>query len=226
MRVGIIGAGRIGGGIARQLGAAGHEIMLSFSRDPKKLERCAAQIGSHASAGSPSQVAEFGEVVVISVPWSVLPQALTQAGSLAGRIVVDTTNQFGSPPLPPPGVTAAQFNAGRMSGARYTKSFNTLTARFQAEAACRRGDRRVVQWLCGDDEGAKRVVAGLIEDAGFVPVDLGGTAGCAVMEAPRRPGAVYGEEYRLPDAMAVLEALRYDRPIPPTPRYETIEAVA
>jgi MFS family permease len=51
------------------------------------------------------------------------------------------------------------------------------------------------------------------------PVDLGGTAGCAVMEAPRRPGAVYGEEYRRQDAMAVVKALRAGRPIPPAPRY-------
>jgi hypothetical protein len=76
-----------------------------------------------------------------------------------------------------------------------------------------------VQWLCGDDPGAKQVVAGLIEDAGFVPADLGGTAGCAVMEAPRRPGAVYGEGYRAADADAVIEAVRAGRLIPPTPRY-------
>jgi 8-hydroxy-5-deazaflavin:NADPH oxidoreductase len=63
------------------------------------------------------------------------------------------------------------------------------------------------------------VVAGLIEDAGFVPVDLGGTAGCAVMEAPRRAGAVYGEEYRLADAQAVVNAVRAGRPIPATPHY-------
>ncbi|MBO0817544.1 MAG: NAD(P)-binding domain-containing protein, partial [Actinobacteria bacterium] len=196
MRIAIIGAGRIGGGIARQLGAAGHELMLSFSREPAKLAGLASQIGAGASTGSPAEAAGFGEVVVISVPWSTLPQALEQAGPLTGKIVIDTTNQFGGPPLPPAGQTAAAFNAARMPGARYTKSFNTLTSGFQAEAAGRSGDERVVQWLCGDDAGAKQVVARLIEDAGFAPADLGGTAGCAVMEAPRRPGAVYGEEYR------------------------------
>jgi hypothetical protein len=99
------------------------------------------------------------------------------------------------------------------------RSGQRLTSSFQAKAAGRSGDERVVQWLCGDDSAAKEVVAGLIEDAGFVPVDLGGTAGCAVMEAPRRPGAVYGEEYRLAGANAVLDALRAGRPIPPTPQY-------
>jgi hypothetical protein len=56
--------------------------------------------------------------------------------------------------------------------------------------------------------------------------DLGGTTDCWVMEAPRRPGAVYGEEYRLPDAMAVVRALHAGHAIPPTPRYETTRAVA
>ena len=219
MNVGIIGAGRIGGGIAGQLAAAGHQVLLSFSRDQASLEKLAGQIGAGASTGSPADAVAFGDVVVISVPWNALPLALEQAGPLTGKIVIDTTNQFGAPPLPGEGQTAAAFNADRMPGARYTKSFNTLTSGFQAIAAGRTGDKRVVQWLCGDDPGAKQVVAGLIKDAGFAPVDLGGTAGCAVMEAPRRPGAVYGEEYRLADAMAVVEAVRASRPIPPAPAY-------
>ena len=219
MKVGIIGAGRIGGGIARQLAGAGHEVLLSFSRDPQSLAVLAAELGPGATVGSPAEAVAFGEVVVLSVPWSTLPQALEQAGPLVGRIVIDTTNQFGAPPLPAAGQTAANFNASRMPGARYTKSFNTLTSAFQAETAGRKGDDRVVQWLCGDDAEAKQVVAGLIEDAGFVPVDLGGTAGCAVMEAPRRPGAVYGEEYPAADARAVVEAVRAGRPIPSAPQY-------
>ena len=219
MRVGVVGAGRIGGGLARQLAGAGHQVLLSFRRDQAKLDRLAGQLGPGVTTGSPAGAVAFGEVVVISVPWSALPLALEQAGPLTGKIVIDTTNQFGSPPLPRGGQTAAAFNAARMPGARYTKSFNTLTAAFQAEAAGRTGDERVVQWLCGDDPGAKEAVARLIEDAGFAPVDLGDTGACAVMEAPRRPGAVYGEEYRLPDGMAVAEALRAGRPIPPAPRY-------
>jgi hypothetical protein len=219
MKVGIIGAGRIGGGIARQLTGAGHEVLLSFSRDPQSLNALAAEIGPSATTGSPAEAAGFGEVVVISVPWSTLPQAIEQAGSLAGKIVIDTTNQFGGPPLPAADQTAAHFNAGRMPGARYTKSFNTLTSAFQAQAAGRQGEEKVVQWLCGDDADAKQVVAELITDAGFVPVDLGDIAGCAVMEAPRRPGAVYGEEYRVADASAVVEAVRAGQPIPPTPQY-------
>jgi predicted dinucleotide-binding enzyme len=121
--------------------------------------------------------------------------------------------------MPAQGQTAASFNAGRMPGALYVKSFNTLTSDFQERAAGRDGHDRVVQWLCGDDAEAKALVAGLIADMGYAPVDLGGIATCAVMEAPRRPGAVYGEEYRAADAQAVVAAVQAGRGIPPTPVY-------
>jgi predicted dinucleotide-binding enzyme len=218
MKIGIIGAGRIGGNVARLLIAGGHEVMVSFSRDPASLRALADELGSGASTGTPREGVEFADVVVVSVPWGVLPDALQQAGPLTSKVVIDTTNQFGARE-DFGGRTAAQFNAARMPGARYTKSFNTLTAAFQASAAGRTGPDRVVQWICGDDADAKAIAMGLIEDAGFAAVDLGGTAECAVMEAPRRPGAVYGEEYRAEDARAVVEAVRAGRPIPPTPSY-------
>ena len=218
MKVAIMGAGHIGGNVARRLAPAGHEITVSFARDAVALQALAEEIG--ASVAVPDEAVATADVLVVSVPWGVLPAALEQAGSLAGKIVVDTTNQFGAGPKPAPGQTAAAFNAARMPGARYTKSFNTLTAAFQAAAAERPEATRVVQWVCGDDAEAKQVVMGLVADAGYAPVDLGGTAGCAVMEAPRRPGAVYGEEYRLADAGAVVAAVRSGTPVPPPPSYD------
>jgi len=220
MRIGVIGSGHIGGNCALQAVKGGHEVMLSFARDPSKLDELAVELGTSASVGNPTEAAAFGEVVILSVPWSVIPAALAQGGNLGGKVVIDTTNQFGSGPMPPPGRTAASFNAERMPGARYVKSFNTLTSRFQQQAATRNGSDRVVQWICGDDQAAKKLVAGLIEDMGYVPVDLGGTHTCRVMEAPRRHGAVYGEEYRVADAQAVVDAVRDGAPIPPTPSYE------
>jgi predicted dinucleotide-binding enzyme len=216
VNVTVVGAGRIGGNVARQLARAGHALTITFSRDPAQLERRAGELGARAAADVAAAVAT-ADVVVFSVPWSALPAALAEAGRLEGKIVIDTTNQFGPGPRPAPGQTAAAFNAARMPGARYTKSFNTLTAAFQAATAQR--EPRVVQWVCGDDEQARMVVSGLVREAGYEPVDLGGTATCAVMEAPRRPGAVYGEEYRLPEARAVQAAVAAGAAIPPTPDY-------
>jgi predicted dinucleotide-binding enzyme len=208
VRIGVIGAGRIGANAARLWANAGHELVLSFSRDPAELEERAAAIG--ARAGTPAEAAAFGEVVMLSVPWRLIDAVLADVGSLAGKIIVDTTNQFGAGGVEelPAGRTAAQVNAERMPGARYTKAFNTLTSGFQAEAAGRTGPDRVAMFLCGDDADAKAVVAGLIGDAGFTAIDVGGTADAAIMEAPRREGAVYGEEFHEEDGRAFLAAAR------------------
>jgi predicted dinucleotide-binding enzyme len=218
MRIGIVGAGKIGSNCARQFARGGHEVKLS-SRSPEKLEPLAKEIGEAASVGFPAEVADFGEVVVFAVPWDGFDDAVAGTGSLDGKILIDTTNQYGSSEMPADGQTAASFHAARVNGATYTKSFNTLTSGFQAEVAFRPEAERVVQWVCGDDVVAKQVVMGLIADAGYAPVDIGRNEDAAVMEAPRRPGAVYGEEYRLPDAEKVVEAIRAGEQIPPTPSY-------
>jgi predicted dinucleotide-binding enzyme len=224
MKIGIIGAGRIGGNAARLFAAAGHEVLLSFSRDPARLSALAEEIGDRAAVGSVAEAARFGDVVMLSVPWRLIPAVLDEAGPLAGRTVIDTTNQFRADGIEqiPGRRTAAQFNQERMSGTRLVKAFNTLTSGFQASEAGREpADQRVVLFLCGDDAAAKATVSDLISDAGFVPLDVGGLADAAPMEAPRRPGAVYGEEYRPAEGRAAVEALRRGEPIPPTPEYSS-----
>jgi 8-hydroxy-5-deazaflavin:NADPH oxidoreductase len=210
MRIGIIGAGRIGGNAGRLFAHAGHEVLLSYSRDPAALAARAAEIG--AQTGSPADAVAFGEVVMLSVPWESVDSAVAAAGPLDGRIVIDTTNQFGAEGLVklPEGRTAAETNAARLPGARLVKTFNTMTAGFQAQAAGRPGDRRVAMFLAGEDEHAKQVVGGLVRDAGFEPVDLGGWGQVSIMEAPRRPGSVYGEEYRPQAARQIAAAVRDD----------------
>jgi predicted dinucleotide-binding enzyme len=220
VRIAIVGAGRIGGNAARWWSRAGHDVLISFSRYPDQLAARAAELGDHVGAATPAHAVANSDVVMLAVPWGAIDHALAEAGSLAGKVVVDTTNQFGAGPKPVEGQTVAQFNSARMPGARYVRGFNTLTSGFQAKASSRAGDERAVLFICGDHPEAKRVVAALIEDAGFAAVDLGPNADAAVMEAPRRPGSVYGEEYRLPEARAVAEAVRRGHQIPPTPRYE------
>jgi predicted dinucleotide-binding enzyme len=144
---------------------------------------------------------------MLAVPWDAIDEALAQAGELAGKVLIDATNPFGSSARPAARQTVAEYNSARAPGARYVRAFNTLTSGFQAEASDRPSHERAVMFLCGDYAAAKRIVSSLIEDAGFAPLDLGSAANAAVMEAPRRPGAVYGEEYRLPEAQAAIAAL-------------------
>ena len=216
--VGIIGAGKLGQAMARTSLRAGRRVVIANSRGPESLASVVSELGDGASAGTVDEVASAG-MIVLAVPWDGWDDAVSAAGSLDGKIVIDTTNQYGSTEMPADGETGASFHAARADGAPYTKSFNTLTSSFQAEAAFRPEAERIVQWVCGDDEAAKQVVMELIADAGYAPIDLGANADAAVMEAPRRPGAVYGEEYRLADAEKVVEAVRADEEIPPTPSY-------
>jgi predicted dinucleotide-binding enzyme len=222
MHIGIIGVGNIGGNCARLMAAADHVLTLSYSRDERRLADFAAELGDNARAGSVVDAAS-ADLVVISVPWDSLADIAATVGDFAGRIVIDTTNQFsrsagGLADLG--GRTAARVNAEQLAGARYTKSFNTLTSAFQADVAHREGDQRVVQWIAADDTDAADEVGGLISQIGYEPLHLASIDDCHVMEAPRRAGAVYGEEYRLADALAVRDAVRQGRPIPPTPHYD------
>jgi NAD(P)-dependent dehydrogenase (short-subunit alcohol dehydrogenase family) len=112
MKVAVVGAGRIGGNIARQLARAGHELTSSFAHDRKALQALADELGAGVA---PAEAAAGAEVVVVSVPWDALLEALEQAESLDGKVVVDTTNRFGGGPKPAERQTAAAFNALRAS---------------------------------------------------------------------------------------------------------------
>jgi 8-hydroxy-5-deazaflavin:NADPH oxidoreductase len=206
MRIGIVGAGRIGGNAGQLFARAGHEVFFSGSRDPDRLEQLTGAVGGPRS-GSPREAVEFGQVVFFSVPWPAVNELLAQTGSLAGKIVIDTTNQFvtgepegGVEQLPK---TVGETNQERMPGARLVKTFNTLVADSLAEAAA----RGAAMFLTGEDAAAKEVVAGLIRDVGFTPVDLGGWAEAPIMEVG---GAVSGLEYSGEDGLRIAAALRRD----------------
>jgi 8-hydroxy-5-deazaflavin:NADPH oxidoreductase len=207
MRVGIVGAGRIGGHVGIQLGRSGHEVLFSYSRDPAKLEQLAAD-AQGARAGTPREAVEFGEAVVVAVPWRLIDDVLSQTGSLDGKVVVDTTNQFGSGGLEelPDGLSAVETNARRMPGALLAKAFNTLTAGYQRDVAEGRVDGDVAMFFAAREQAAIDAAATLIEGCGFVPVHLGGWERVRLLEAPRRPGSVYGEAYRPEDGRRIAAA--------------------
>src|SRR5262249_57734960 len=93
MKIGIVGAGKIGGNCARQFIRGGHEVMLS-GRDLSKLEPLAAELGDGATVGTPAEAAGFGEVVVFAVPWDGFDDAVASAGDFGGKILIDTTTQY------------------------------------------------------------------------------------------------------------------------------------
>lgn len=94
MNIGIIGSGNVGRTLGELWTKAGHHVMFSFSRHPERLEQLAQQIGENAWSGTPAEAANFGEVVLFAPSFWLVNEAISQAGSLAGKIVIDTTNPY------------------------------------------------------------------------------------------------------------------------------------
>src|SRR3954470_24137004 len=86
MKIGIVGAGRIGGNLASLWAKQRHEVMLSYSREPENLSQRASVIGALASSGSVREAAEFGDVVLFSVPWSKIDEVIEEMGDLEGKV--------------------------------------------------------------------------------------------------------------------------------------------
>jgi hypothetical protein len=173
MKIGIIGSGNIGGTVGKLLAQAGHEVMFSFSRSQDKLDQLAADAGPNARAGTPAEAVAFGQVIVFSPPFRMLDNVLDVTGSLADKIVIDTTNPFGEnfEVVKGDDDSAAEELARRCPGARVVKAFNHLHMTVIQEQ--HHAENRVVAFIAGDDEDAKTIVAGLVEDVGFSPHDLG-----------------------------------------------------
>src|SRR5919199_5701988 len=90
MRIGIIGAGHVGGTLARQFAAAEHGGAVSNSRGPHTLRALVTDLGDHGHAATVEEAAEFGEVLVVSVPFGHYAEVPTSG--TAGKPVIDTTN--------------------------------------------------------------------------------------------------------------------------------------
>jgi len=212
-RIAIVGAGRIGGNLARLYAAAGHDVTVSFAQDQDKLSALAAEIGAVAS--DPAPAVKQAEVVVLSVPWAVVDTAIEQAGgpgALAGKLVIDTTNQFGRTAhgfgvIDLGDSSAAAVNSAKVPQAIWVKAFNTLTAGFQASSAGRTGPDRVVIFYATDHDDTSPAVEGLINDAGFDPVRTGTLARTEVGHQEPK-GDLYGEEFHHQDAVAAVARLR------------------
>jgi len=213
MKIGIIGTGHIGGNVAKLLSAAGHDVVVSFSRDRAELDKTARLI--KARSGTPQEAAKHGEVVVLSVQWDVIDEAIKQAGgpeAFAGKLILDTTNQYGKVngkfgPLPLDGMSGGRYNATRVPGATWAKTFNTLQSKVLASSAGKTGPDRVVLFYGTDDDAAAPVIAQLLTDAGFDPVRTG-TLDRNEVGHQEPPGDLYNHVFHHDDAVTAVEKLR------------------
>ena len=91
-RIGIIGAGHIGSTLARGLVDHGYDVVISNSRGPESLAALVAELGEKATAGTVADAADFGDVVIVTVP--LRPTRRFRSSPLAGKIVLDTNNYY------------------------------------------------------------------------------------------------------------------------------------
>ncbi|WP_298959398.1 NADPH-dependent F420 reductase [uncultured Methylobacterium sp.] len=176
-RIGVVGAGNIGGTLAALWTKAGHPVMIA-SRHPEELSGLVGRLGPLARAGTVTEALRFGEVVFLAVPYRAYPElGREHAAALAGKVVLDAGNATRARD----GDLAAEAEANGIGatsakylpGARLVRAFNAANVRLFERNAHRDGPPMAVP-IAGDDAGALAVAEGLVRDAGFEPVTVGG----------------------------------------------------
>jgi 8-hydroxy-5-deazaflavin:NADPH oxidoreductase len=175
MNIGIIGTGNMGSGLGKIWAENGHKVMFSYSRDTSKLEKIANSIGHNASVGTPVAAVKFADVVVLSVPYGAIADALTAAGSLEGKLLFSIVNAL-LPDMSGMAVgtttSAAEEIAKLAPGARVVEAL-PIFAEVLNSPSHRFDDRQATVFYTGDDAAAKQIVAGLLTEIDVEPIDAG-----------------------------------------------------
>jgi predicted dinucleotide-binding enzyme len=178
MRIGILGSGLMGGKLGTLFARAGHEVVFSYARSPRKLKRLAREAGGRAAAGTPREAATNADVLLLAVRWSRVTDVLRQAGDIAGKVIVTCSlpmNATDTALAIAHTSSGAEALAKRARTAAVVSAFGTVPSEvlFDVFDAKRRTRRRPSLLYCGDDHDAKNLAARLIRDVGFEPVDAG-----------------------------------------------------
>jgi predicted dinucleotide-binding enzyme len=214
MKIGIIGAGQIGGTLARRLTALGHEVAIANSRGPETLRELAKETG--ARPVTVKEAARAGEVVIVTIPMRNIPRLPHDlfAGVPADVVVVDTNNYYpqqrdGRIDPVEDGVTESRWVSTQL-GRPLVKAFNNIYARHLLERGKPKGAAgRIALPVAGDDRRAKEVVLRLLDELGFDGVDAG-SLDESWRQQPDTP--VYGSDFDAEGLRRGLEQAKPERP--------------
>lgn len=177
MRIGILGSGLMGAKLGTLFARAGHEVVFSYARSAKKLERLAHDAGNNARAGTPAEAVKDADALLLAVHWLRMDDVLRQAGDVSGKLIVTCSlpmTEDNTELVIGRTSSGAEDLARRLPKARIVCAFNTIPSEvlFGVFAARRKAKRPSLVY-CGDDTKSKRIAAKLIGDVGFEPVDAG-----------------------------------------------------
>jgi predicted dinucleotide-binding enzyme len=180
MKIGIIGAGNIGGNLTRRLTALGHDVYVANSRGPHTLTALAEETG--ATPVTVEEAPRGAEIVVVTIPLKAVPDLPSGLFDEAadGVAVIDTGNYYPRQrdgriaTIEDEGITESRWTQ-RQLGHPVIKAFNGTYAQDILDRPLPAGDPgRIALPVAGDDEAAKRKVRELIDELGFDTVDAGG----------------------------------------------------
>ncbi len=212
MKIGIIGAGHIGGTLTRRLTALGHDVAVANSRGPETLADLARETGAKAVT---VEVAAHGrDVVIVTIPEKSIPKLPRDlfANVPESTVVVDTCNYYperdGRIDAIESGTTESRWVSQHLRHS-VVKAFNTIHAQHLMEWGRPKGTRRVALPVAGDHSAAKDVVMRLIDELGFDAVDAG-----ALDDSWRQqPGTpVYGNDLDVDGVRRALARAPRERP--------------
>ncbi|MHA2298749.1 MAG: NADPH-dependent F420 reductase [Candidatus Hodarchaeales archaeon] len=169
MKIGIIGTGNMGMGLAKQFVKNDHEVLIG-SRNPEKAKEKLEIFSEKVKVGTVQEVVEFGEVIALAVKFPVIIDVLKTIGPLDGKIILDLTNPVGI--KLDKETSAAEEIAKVIPGAKIVKAFNTIFSSI-IHSNPEFGDQKATLFYCGNDEEAKNKVAKLAEEMGYEPLDAG-----------------------------------------------------
>jgi predicted dinucleotide-binding enzyme len=176
MRVAIMGAGNVGGGLGAALAAVGHKVVFGV-RDPESEKTKTALAACRgATATSFAKALDGADVIAFALRWDAATAAIVGLPSLAGRIVIDAMNRLDGDPAR----STTQDLADLFPGAKLAKAFNTIG--FENLTTARNRQTPAAMFVAGDDPDAKRVAMDLATQIGFVPEDAGGLANAKPLE--------------------------------------------
>lgn len=176
MKIGIIGAGHIGGVLTQRLTQLGHDVTVANSRGPETLKDLAAKTG--ARAATVTEAAKDKAVVIVTIPEKSVPELPKALFANSRAVVVDTGNYYpqrdGRIGEIESGTTESRWVSEQL-GRPVVKAFNTILSSHLLNNGRPPGDReRIALPVAGDDPNAKAVVSRLIDELGFDAVDAGG----------------------------------------------------